>query len=49
VYPLRLLFFPLLGLAVLAYVLLPWSRRRAGVITYDPVGASFSATSWASC
>jgi hypothetical protein len=35
VYPLRLLFFPLLGLAAVAYVLLPWPRRRAGVIAYD--------------
>ena len=35
VYPLRGLFFPLLGLAVLLYVLLPWPRRGDGIIAYD--------------
>jgi hypothetical protein len=35
VYPLRGLFFPLLGLAVLLYVLLPWPRRGEGIIAYD--------------
>lgn len=35
VYPLRSLFFPLLGLAVVVYILLPWPRRREGVIAYD--------------
>ncbi|HWQ21539.1 MAG TPA: hypothetical protein VN478_02280 [Clostridia bacterium] len=35
VYPLRGLFFPLLGLAVLFYVLLPWPRRGEDVIAYD--------------
>ncbi|MCX6084574.1 MAG: hypothetical protein NT102_06380 [Caldiserica bacterium] len=35
VYPLRGLFFPLLGLAMLLYVLLPWPRKGEGVIAYD--------------
>ena len=35
VYPLRRLFFPLLGLAVLLYVLLPWPRRGEDIIAYD--------------
>ncbi|MCX6086514.1 MAG: hypothetical protein NTW63_02020 [Caldiserica bacterium] len=35
VYPLRGLFFPLLGLALLVYVLLPWPRRGEDVIAYD--------------
>ncbi len=35
VYPLRSLFFPLLGLAVLLYVLLPWPRRGKDIIAYD--------------
>jgi hypothetical protein len=35
VYPLRSLFFPLLGLAVLFYVLLPWPRRGKDIIAYD--------------
>jgi len=35
VYPLRDMFFPLLALAVLLYVLLPWPRRREDIITYD--------------
>ena len=35
VYPLRGLFFPLLGLALLLYVLLPWPRRGEDVIAYD--------------
>jgi len=35
VYPLRGLFVPLLGLAVLLYVLLPWPRRGEGIIVYD--------------
>jgi hypothetical protein len=35
VYPLRGLFFPLLGLALLLYALLPWPRRGEGIITYD--------------
>lgn len=34
-YPLRVMFFPILFLAVLLYVLLPWPRRREGVIAYD--------------
>jgi len=34
-YPLRDMFFPLLGLAVLLYVLLPWPRRGEGIIAYD--------------
>ena len=34
-YPLRDMFFPLLGLAVLIYVLLPWPRRSEGIIAYD--------------
>ena len=34
-YPLRSLFFPLLGLAVLVYVLLPWPRRGKDIIAYD--------------
>jgi len=35
VYPLRGLFFPLLGLAVLFYILLPWPRRSGDIIAYD--------------
>lgn len=35
VYPLRSLFFPLLGLAVLFYILLPWPRRGEDIIAYD--------------
>jgi hypothetical protein len=35
VYPLRVLFFPLLGLSVLLYVLLPWPRRSGNIIAYD--------------
>lgn len=35
VYPLRGLFLPLLGLAVLMYVLLPWPRKGEGIIAYD--------------
>ncbi|MCX6098237.1 MAG: hypothetical protein NTZ77_07200 [Caldiserica bacterium] len=35
VYPLRSLFFPLLGLAALLYVLLPWPRRGKDIIAYD--------------
>jgi hypothetical protein len=35
VYPLRALFFPLLGLAVLLYILLPWPRRGKDIIAYD--------------
>ncbi|MCX6062710.1 MAG: hypothetical protein NTV26_00745 [Caldiserica bacterium] len=35
VYPLRALFFPLLGLAVLLYLLLPWPRRSGDIIAYD--------------
>jgi hypothetical protein len=35
VYPLRSLFFPLLGLAVLLYILLPWPQRGEGIIAYD--------------
>jgi hypothetical protein len=35
VYPLRGLFFPLLGLALLLYVLLPWPREGEDVIAYD--------------
>lgn len=35
VYPLRTLFFPLLGLAALLYVLLPWPRRSEDIIAYD--------------
>jgi hypothetical protein len=35
VYPLRDMFFPLLALAALLYVLLPWPRRHEDVITYD--------------
>ena len=34
-YPLRDMFFPLLGLAVLIYVLLPWPHRGEGIIAYD--------------
>lgn len=34
-YPLRGLFFPLLGLAVLFYILLPWLRRGKDIIAYD--------------
>jgi hypothetical protein len=34
-YPLRGLFFPLLGLAVLFYILLPWPRRSGDIIAYD--------------
>jgi hypothetical protein len=34
-YPLRGLFFPLLGLAALLYVLLPWPQRRKDIIAYD--------------
>jgi len=35
VYPLRGLFLPLLGLAVLLYIFLPWPRRSEGIIAYD--------------
>jgi hypothetical protein len=35
VYPLRNLFFPLLGLAVLLYILLPWPYRSGDIIAYD--------------
>jgi hypothetical protein len=35
VYPLRSLFFPFLGLAVLFYVLLPWPCRGKNIIAYD--------------
>ncbi len=35
VYPLRRLFFPLLGIAVLFYILLPWPRRGEDIIAYD--------------
>jgi len=34
-YPLRDMFFPLLGLAVLLYILLPWPRRGEDIIAYD--------------
>jgi hypothetical protein len=34
-YPLRSLFFALLGLAVVLYVLLPWPRRNEDIIAYD--------------
>jgi len=34
-YPLRDMFFPLLFLAVLMYVLLPWPRRGKDIIAYD--------------
>jgi hypothetical protein len=35
VYPLRSLFFPLLGFAALLYILLPWPHRGEGIIAYD--------------
>jgi hypothetical protein len=35
VYPLRGLFFALLGLAVLLYILLPWPRRSEDIVAYD--------------
>jgi len=35
VYPVSGLFFPLLGLAVLLYILLAWPRRGEGIIAYD--------------
>jgi len=35
IYPLRSLFFPLLALAVLLYILLPWPRRSGDIIAYD--------------
>ncbi len=34
-YPLRDMFFPLLALAVLLYILLPWPRRSGDIIAYD--------------
>jgi hypothetical protein len=34
-YPLRGLFFPLLGLAMLLYILLPWPSRSGDIIAYD--------------
>lgn len=34
-YPLRGLFFPLLGIALLFYILLPWPRRGKDIIAYD--------------